>query len=139
MVILSNKLPIALIKQIIIKNARRIYKEAVNNDVMSIIRYTGRTPDDFWATPLYCTISIVENALTIDVFGAVVRVENLHCEVPAGEGIVDFALTLSQVDEQSVIGPHSVRINGVELLNGDDIDKFEKQVHGMILTDWSNS
>ncbi len=81
-------------------------------------------------------ITLLRHTLSPNVFGANVIIQNHFFHVPAGEGTVDYALMLFNVDENAPIGHLSIRVNWFDLLSGNDPDAFVAQVEAQILNEW---
>ncbi|HJT10349.1 MAG TPA: hypothetical protein VJ771_06145, partial [Candidatus Nitrosotalea sp.] len=59
-----------------------------------------------------------------------------YFSVPAGEGIVDYDLILTQVDDNSFIGRRSIHIHGFTEIQIGNMNDFVTQVEERILNEW---
>lgn len=60
--------------------------------------------------PLRIAINIVQNAMSPNIFGAIVLIEHYFCSFNGVSGFVDFKVVLLEVNDNPLIVPSQIRI-----------------------------
>lgn len=123
-----------ILRGIIVQEAREIEKSKQQHGSVLITLLNTSNGQPF---SVKADIEIVHNSWSLELFGAIIRIENLPYKLKSGEGNVDMLVSLYEVQDDAKISESMLRVSGVNPFKGAQINQFISDFNQAFVSDWN--